>query len=122
MKAIRIPRVDENRSFRFVIQKKGYEETKGATKVRFIKQDFMGLTIPNGLEMWVPNTAILILSPFSSEPIAAIQGWKVNEILRTLYIDKLKQETFKKFYRNLAKQLHTYIHVCIFVSTKTLKQ
>ena len=88
---VRIPKVNPDHLIDIIIQRGGMIETRNALLVRCIKQDIEGLTIPNGYEIWLPNqSAATINNGFSSRPIAHVPGWKVNEILRTLFIDKLR--------------------------------
>lgn len=86
---IRIPKV--TKATWLTIQRGQIVETKKAMKVRFQKQTIEGVTIPQGFEQWLPGECIeTIRSQFSSSPSVLVEAWKVNEILRTLYIDTLK--------------------------------
>lgn len=88
---IRIPKVDPTKVYDIVIQRGQIVETEKAMRVRLQKQVIAGLTIPEGFEAWLPGEGVsLINGQSSSRPIVTIKGWKVNEILRTVYLDKLR--------------------------------
>lgn len=89
---IKIPKVDPDKSFRLYIQRGQIVETKKAMRVRLKKQVVEDVLIPEGFEVWIPEGIVeCIVNPFSSTPKVAIPGWKLNQVLRTLVIDKLKR-------------------------------
>mgnify|MGYP003618714600 FL=1 len=66
-------------------------ETKNALRVICKKQIIEGLEIPQGYEIWIPNSNIqTVTNAFSSNPFVNIEPWKMNQILRTFAIDKLR--------------------------------
>ena len=90
-KSIKIPRVDPDKVYDLKIQRTGIVERPKALMIRCVKQEIEGVTIPRGYEVWLPNEGInSVLKGFSSEPIVHVWGWKLNEILRTLYMEGLR--------------------------------
>lgn len=86
-----IPRVDPEKAYDIFIYRTGMIETKNALLVRCKKQEIEGITIPRGYEIWVPSAGeTSVRNGFSSNPYIHIAGWKINEVLRTLYIDQLR--------------------------------
>ena len=90
---IKIPKVDPAKSFEILINRTGIIETPKALVVTCKKQIIEGVTIPSGYEIIVPNATLLSVDfGFSSSPRIDIPGWKLNAILRTLYLDSLRNE------------------------------
>lgn len=91
LNTMRLPKVNPVHLIDVIVQRTGMIETKNALLVRCVKQVIEGITIPQGYEIWLPNQcAESIKNRFSSRPIAYVPGWKINEILRTFYIDQLR--------------------------------
>lgn len=89
--AIKIPKVNPDHLHDVLIFRTGMIESKNALLVRCQKQIIDGVSIPSGFEIWVPNANTASVSrSFSSRPIIHVIGWKLNEVLRTLYIDQLR--------------------------------
>jgi len=88
---IRIPKFNDNDLIDVYIQRTGMIETKGALLVRCVKQEIEGITIPRGYEIWIPGGCLLsVQRQYSSSPFVHVSGWKMNQILRTMVIDKLR--------------------------------
>jgi hypothetical protein len=49
-----------------------------------------GISIPNGKEMWIKNGSI---SSISGNGTFSVQNWKLNEVIRTINIDRIKLGT-----------------------------
>lgn len=89
-KKFHLPKVDPQGLFAFKIHRTGIIETRKAFKVILNKQIFEGVVIPNGIEIWIPNNAGYIDKQFSSEPEVQIRGWKVNEFIKMLVMEGLR--------------------------------
>lgn len=90
-KIISIPKVDPDKVYDLRIQRTGIVETGKALRVRCVKQEVEGVTIPRGYEVWLPyECGEGIIKGFSSEPVVHVWGWKMNQILRTLYLEGLR--------------------------------
>lgn len=88
---MKIPKVNPDHLVDVIVQRTGMIETKKALLVRCVKQEIEGVTIPNGYEIWIPDQGITsVRNGFSSRPFVRVPGWKMNQILRTLYIDQLR--------------------------------
>lgn len=88
-KKFSIPKVDESNLFNLVIQRGNIVQTDNAIKVYLAAQEFEGVKIPRGFEVWAPNKDAFITKEYSAFPQIVLRGWKVNEILRTLVIRNL---------------------------------
>lgn len=87
---MRIPKSNPKKTYKLVIQRGGIEETAKAYKVICQKQEIEGVTIPQGFEVWIPNSGSFLDHTFSSRPMIDIPNWKLDEILRKLYLDGLR--------------------------------
>jgi len=90
---IKIPKVAVDGLFCFKIHRGGYVQTEKAIKVILHKQMFEGVQIPNGLEIWIPIGDAFVDKEFAAQPEVKIRGWKVNEFIRMLYMDSLRNVT-----------------------------
>jgi hypothetical protein len=73
------------------IQRGKIIETKKALKVRCVKQEIEGVIIPQGFEVWLPNESIEgLVNGFSMTPIAQVWGWKLNQVLKFLFMEELR--------------------------------
>ena len=92
MQKINIPKVDPKKVYKLIIQRGGLVESKNALRVRLQRQTVAGLLIPEGFEMWAPGQALSSINGQSSHsPTVMVEGWKVNEVLRTIFIDELRK-------------------------------
>lgn len=88
---IKIPKVNPDKLITVFVYRTGMIETKNALMVRCQKQTIEGINIPAGYEIWLPGQGTpCVYNSFSSRPFVHVPGWKVNEILRTFYIDNLR--------------------------------
>lgn len=88
---IKMPKVNPTDWFEVTIQRGGVYQGDKLTRVKLQAQEIKGIKIPQGFELLVPYQAcLLITSEFSSRPKLSVKGWKINEVLRTLYIDQLR--------------------------------
>lgn len=91
MKTIHIPRVNPNTNFTVTILRSGIVETEKALKVRLAKQEIAGVTIPNGFEIWIPESSVLAIdAAHSNSPTVWVPGWKLNKVLKYIYIEGLR--------------------------------
>jgi len=90
-KIINIPKVKDGEYVTLSIQRGGIIETRNALKVRCVKQEIMGVTIPNGYEIWIPNGCLELIQNMSClTPKISIESWKANEVLRFLFMEGLR--------------------------------
>lgn len=88
---IKIPKVNPDYLIDVFVYRTGMIETKNALLVRCQKQTIEGVEIPAGYEIWLPGIGTSsVHNSFSSRPFVHVPGWKINEILRTFYIDRLR--------------------------------
>lgn len=87
---IKIPKCDPKKTYHLIIQRGGIEESNKAYKVLCQKQVIEGVTIPQGYEVWIPSSGSTISHEYSSRPMIFIPDWKLNDILRKLYLDELR--------------------------------
>lgn len=88
-KSIKIPKVNPTDLIEIQIYKTGIIETKnGATLIRCKKQVIEGVTIPRGFEFW--NREGYIDREFTANPVFLVRGEKLNEILRFLVMEGLR--------------------------------
>lgn len=87
----KLPKLDHDKWVEVVIQRGGYVDTGKATHVRCQPQEIEGVAIPQGFEIWVPFGSIL--GPHrshSTRPGVYIKGWKINEVLKTIVMEGLR--------------------------------
>lgn len=88
---MKMPKVDPNDWIELIIQRGGIYEGDKLTRVKLQSQEIQGMKIPQGFELLVPASGCLgVSNGNSSRPHLYVKGWKINEVLRTLYIDKLR--------------------------------
>lgn len=93
-KTIKFPKwipTEKSTAYKLIIQRGRIVETKNALRVRAQKQVVAGITIPNGFEIWVPNAQIeSIIGDSSSVPYVFLDEWKINEVLKTIFMEGLR--------------------------------
>lgn len=88
-KSIKIPKVNPDELHEVQIFRTGNILTKnGATLIRCKKQVIEGVTIPSGFEFW--NREGYIDKEFSANPVFYVRGHKLNEILRFIVMEGLR--------------------------------
>lgn len=93
---IKIPKVNPDLLYEFEIRRDKIIEVNkwkfSALRVFLKKQIFMGIEIPVDFEVFIRNASIeSIKNKFSHNCKINIHGHQVNQILRTLTIDKLRK-------------------------------
>lgn len=85
-KPIKIPTVNKDEFITLLHQGHRFIKLRDSAKVRLKKQAVAGVTIPEGFETYIP------LWSYQGETnrVIKVKGWKVNEILRTLYLQGLR--------------------------------
>lgn len=89
---MKMPKVnDPNEWYNVIVQRGGIYEGDKLTRVKLQAQEIQGIKIPKGFELLVPSKACLgVGNTHSTRPNLYVKGWKINEVLRTLYIDQLR--------------------------------
>ena len=88
-KTFKIPRLKEDDLYEVQIYRTGIIETKkGATLIRLKKQVIEGVTIPKGTEIWSYHG--YIDKEFTANPVYKMQGRKLNELLKYLVMEGLR--------------------------------
>lgn len=91
VKSFKLPKVKPDGLFEVVVQRTGMIETKNALIVHCQKQVIEGVTIPQGFEICLPNqNEGCIKNSYSSRPIALVDGWKLNQILKLIVMEGLR--------------------------------
>ncbi len=91
---IKIPKVTDEWT-EVAINRTGIIVTKnGGQKIQLKKQTIKGVVIPQGFEVWGNFNHLIIpeLDTTRKEITASISRDKMNEILKTLFIRKLKEQ------------------------------
>jgi hypothetical protein len=94
MKTIKFPKFKDEALVDVVIQRGGFTYTDTAAHVRCQKQTIEGVEIPEGFDFWYPAQGgqYEVFREYSSRPFVHVPGWKMNELLRSLIIRKLKNK------------------------------
>ncbi len=88
-KSFKIPRLKPDDLFEVEIYRTGVIETRnGATLIKCKKQVIEGVTIPRGFEFW--NSEGYIHNEFSANPTFMCRGWKLNEVLKHIVMEGLR--------------------------------
>lgn len=86
MRSIRIPKVDPDKYYNLKIYKGGLNQTNYITFFKLKEQVVDGLTLPKNLQCSAFNNQVIfyLIGP---NPTVDIIGEKLNEILKTVWID-----------------------------------
>jgi len=91
MQKIKIPKFEKNEDVKVYVRKWSQKKVGNALMIYCLRQTIKGIDIPSGFKIYIPWNSFGGIFERSSNYLY-IKGWKMNEVIRTLVIQKLHQE------------------------------